>query len=78
MTEFEKHHLIGELSTHRGYILLLDQLETEFSAIETKLTDSVDERVDISLLAQWKVYKRVIKRLRAIPQQSAKQTAGQT
>ena len=76
MNEFEKHHLIGELASHRGYNLLLDQLKTEFAGIETKLADSVDERVDVSLLAQWKIWKRVLKRLETIPHQSAKQTMG--
>lgn len=78
MNEFEKQHLIGELATHRGYNLLVDQLETEFAGIESKLADSVDEHVDMSLLAQWKIWKRLLKRLRTIPQQSAERTSGKS
>lgn len=74
ISNFDKDHLIGELVTHRGFRLLLEQLEAEFSSIETKLADSADERVDTSLLAQWKVTRKLLRKLKSIPEQAAERT----
>lgn len=66
-SSFETDHAVSELLNHAGYRWIIEQIQAESSAVENQLEKSDSNAVDVSLLAQWKAYRKVLRRLRNLP-----------
>lgn len=64
---FETDHAVSELRNDVGYKWVIEQIQAEHNAIEGQLEKSDSSTVDVSLLAQWKAYRKVLRRLRSLP-----------
>lgn len=76
-SNFETDHAVAELRSHPGYKWVVDQIQSELNGLENQLENSKEHEVDVSLLAQWKAHRKLVRRLRSMPEDCDKRARAQ-
>lgn len=58
-----------DLCNSSAYKALVNRLAEEFMLLEDEIEKSSDSVADVSLLAKWKAYRRLIRRMRELPKE---------
>ena len=70
---FEVKFRVAELNDHPGYKEVIAHLLEGLESLAIRMEQSQTHEVDISLLAEWKATRKIIKELRAFPEMYAEE-----
>lgn len=74
---FETKFRVAELLEHPGYKAVIHDLLDHVEALSIRMEQSQTHELDISLLAEWKASRKIVKRLTSFPEKFAEEIAEQ-